>query len=65
MPFLVSYKAFYIHPTESYAIIGSSLTGTKRIYFSIPPYSRWYDVTDNYPNAASSNGGAITGIAVI
>jgi len=50
---------------NSYAIVGGSNVQDTRVYYAGWPFSRWYDVTKNYPNAASSNGGAITGVTVV
>jgi hypothetical protein len=65
-PFKVSHGGMYVSDLGiPYVIIGSSTTGSQRVNFSISPFTMWHDVTRNYPNAASSNPGAITGITVV
>ena len=67
IPFNVHHRAMFINMDDvnSYAIVGGSNVQDTRVYYAGWPFSRWYDVTKNYPNAASSNGGAITGVTVV
>lgn len=65
VPFNVHNRAIFMPESQNWAILGGSNVQSQRIYYSGTPFGRWYDVTTNYPNAASSNGGAITSVMVV
>jgi hypothetical protein len=66
LPFKVAHGGLYIAATgPPYAVAGASGTQNQRVQFSLNPYTTWYDVTRNYPNSASSNPGAITGVVIV
>ena len=65
LPFKVRHGAMLLN-TGGYIIAGASNNaGGAQVALSKYPFLRWYDYTKNYPNAASSNDGIITGIAIL
>lgn len=64
LPFQVHYGAFYVSPAGYAVVAASGTAATQKVSVAVYPFTRWFDITKNYPNAASSNAGAITGITV-